>query len=214
MRIWCFNLIYFQIECFGVLDCWSRHWKTSSWTLIGRLIDNEKCVTSFGFYSRTSGEIQQPWWPNMSYTNISHDMKLVVEGEKCNILEYMCMQKWVWPIWIHIVYACCTNESRTKIIWWKVGAKQVYRGAEVYITNNDEIRSSVLKCATVNLLYCKHIQIRQKYLVVPPVKPGPWDIERLLRTIGPVAPQILAVDKYYTFAPALWTQSLVINADG
>lgn len=51
------------------------------------------------------------------------------------------------------------------------------------------------------------------YLVVPPVKPGTWDIESLLRTDGPVASQILAVDKHYTFAPALRTQPVMVRHD-
>ena len=41
------------------------------------------------------------------------------------------------------------------------------------------------------------------YLVVPPAEPAHGDIESLLRTDGPVASQIIAVDEHHTFAPAL-----------
>ncbi len=44
------------------------------------------------------------------------------------------------------------------------------------------------------------------YLVAPLAKPRAWDIESLLGADGPVASQVLAVDKDYTFAPALRTQ--------
>lgn len=42
-----------------------------------------------------------------------------------------------------------------------------------------------------------------QHLIIPSMKPGTRDVERLLRTNGPVTAQVSPIDEHNTFNPAL-----------